>query len=162
MLLAKVKAVPEGFHTITPHLTVRDCPRAIEFYQKAFGAQLRGPVSYGPDGKVMHATMQIGDSVFMLNDEYPEFGTLSPQSSGGAGSMIHLYVENVDPLFHQAVNAGATVKMPLMEQFWGDRYGQLMDPFGHKWSLATPTRDMTIEEMRQEEQAAMARMKKSA
>jgi PhnB protein len=158
----KVKAIPDGFHTITPHLTVRDATRALEFYKQAFGAEVLN-VAPGPGGKVMHASIKIGDSILMLNDEFPEFGgDPSPTGTRGTGVVLHVYLENVDAAFQRAVSAGASVKMPLMDQFWGDRYGVLMDPFGHKWSLATHTRDMSPEEMEQEQQKAFAKMPKSA
>jgi len=157
----KVKAVPDGFHTITPHMTVRDAHRALEFYQKAFGAEVLH-VMPGPGGKVMHAALKIGDSILMLNDEFPEMGgSLAPPASGSSVA-LHLYLENVDAAFERAVSAGASVKMPVMDMFWGDRYGVVMDPFGHKWSLATHTRDMSPEEMEQEQQKAFAKMPKSA
>ena len=156
-----VKAIPEGYHTITPYMTVRDAARAIEFYKQAFGAVERGLMK-GPDGKVMHAELQIGDSVFMLADEHPEFGALSPQSTGGAGLGLHIYTEDVDSAFERAVKAGAKVEMPVADMFWGDRYGKLADPFGHKWSIATHQRDMSPEEIEQEQEAFMAKMPKSA
>src|SRR5271167_1560274 len=158
----EVKAVPDGFHTITPHLTVRDANRALEFYKQAFGAEVLH-VAPAPGGKVMHAALKIGDSILMLNDEFPEYGgALAPPATGGLGVALHIYIENVDAAFERAVSAGATVKMPLMDQFWGDRYGTLMDPFGHKWSLAAHTRDMTQEEMQQEQEKAFSQMPKSA
>jgi len=153
----KVNAVPQGFHTLSPHLTVRDAARAIDFYQKAFGAVVLHSMK-GPDGKVMHASLKLGDSIFMLNDEFPEFGNLSPLSSGGSGVAIQVYLENVDAAFERATSAGATVKMPLMDQFWGDRYGQITDPFGHTWSLATHIRDMSADEMRRAGEEAMSEM----
>jgi PhnB protein len=158
----KVKAVPDGFHTITPHLTVRDATHALEFYQKAFGAEVLH-VAPAPGGKVMHAAIKIGDSILMLNDEFPEYGgDPAPSTKGGTGVAIHIYLENVDAAFQRAVSAGAAVKMPLMDQFWGDRYGIVMDPFGHKWSLATHNRDMSPEEMQKEQEQAFAKMPKSA
>jgi PhnB protein len=158
----KVKAVPDGFHTVTPHLTVRDAHRALEFYQKAFGAEVLH-VAPAPGGKVMHAMLKIGDSFLMLNDEFPEMGgSLGPSPTGGSGVVLHIYLDNVDAAFARAVSAGATVKMPLMDMFWGDRYGTVMDPFGHKWSLATHTRDMSPEEMEREQEKAFANMPKSA
>jgi len=151
----KVNAVPDGFHTVTPHLTVRDANRAIEFYKKAFGAQVLH-VMPAPGGKVMHAAFTIGDSILMLNDEFPEHGgSLAPPTSGASGVALHIYLENVDAAFERAVSAGASVKMPLMDMFWGDRYGIVMDPFGHKWSLATHIRDVTPEEMKSEQEKAM-------
>jgi PhnB protein len=157
----QVKAVPEGFHTITPHLTVRDANRAIEFYKKAFGAEVLH-VMPAPGGKVMHAALKIGDSIVMLNDEFPEHGGASAPPAGGSSDALHIYIENVDAAFQRAVSAGATVKMPVMDMFWGDRYGQVLDPFGHRWSLATHTRDMSPEEMKQEQEKAFSQMPKSA
>lgn len=156
-----VKTVPEGYHTITPHLIVRDAARAIEFYKQAFGAKDRG-VMKGPDGKVMHAELQIGDSIVMLADEMPEFGSRSPQSIGGSPSGLHIYTDNVDAAFDRAVKAGAQVEMPVMEQFWGDRYGKLKDPFGHSWSVATHVKDLSAEEMKRGMDEAMAKMAKTA
>jgi uncharacterized glyoxalase superfamily protein PhnB len=156
-----VKPIPEGYHTLTPFLTVRNALRAIEFYKQAFGAQERG-VAKGPDGKVMHAELKIGDSVIMLSDEFPEFGTLSPQSVGGSPMGLHIYTENVDAAFDRAVKAGAQVEMPVMDQFWGDRYGKLKDPFGHKWSIATHVKDMSADEMKRSMDDAMAKMQKTA
>jgi uncharacterized glyoxalase superfamily protein PhnB len=152
-----VKPIPEGYHTLTPFLTVRDAIRAMEFYKQAFGAQERG-VAKGPDGKVMHAELMIGDSIIMLSDEFPEFGALSPQSSGGAGMGLHIYVDDVDVAFDRAVKAGAQVEMPVTDQFWGDRYGKLKDPFGHKWSIATHTKDMSMDEMKHAMGEAMSKM----
>jgi PhnB protein len=158
----KAKAVPDGFHTITPHLTVRDATRAIEFYKQAFGAEVLH-VAPAPGGKVMHAALRIGNSMLMLNDEFPEMGgSCAPPATGGSGVNLHIYLENVDAAFERAVSAGATVKMPVMDMFWGDRYGQLLDPFGHKWSLATHTRDMSQEEMQQEQEKAFSKIPKSA
>jgi len=156
-----VKPIPDGYHTLTPFLTVRDAIRAIEFYKQAFGAQERG-VMKGTDGKVMHAELKIGDSVIMLSDEFPEFGALSPQSSGGAGMGLHIYVDGVDAAFDRAVNAGAQVEMPVTDQFWGDRYGKLKDPFGHKWSIATHTKDLSMDEMKSGMDEAMEKMQKTA
>jgi len=140
----QVKAVPSGFHTLTPHLAVRDADKALEFYKNALGAEVL-QVARMPDGKVIHASLKIGDSMLMLNDEFPEYGGLSPLSTGGTGVTIHIYIENVDAAFDRAVSAGAQVKMPLMDQFWGDLYGVVADPFGHKWSLATHVKDMSPE-----------------
>jgi PhnB protein len=156
-----VKPIPEGYHTLTPFLTVRNAERAIEFYKQAFGAQERG-VAKGPDGKVMHAEVKIGDSVIMLSDEFPEFGSLSPQSVGGSPMGLHIYIENVDAAFDRAVKAGAQVEMPVMDQFWGDRYGKLKDPFGHKWSIATHVKDMSADEMKRSMDDAMSKMQKTA
>ncbi len=154
-----VKPIPDGYHTLTPYLTVRDAMRAIEFYKQAFGAQERG-VMKGPDGKVMHAELMIGDSIIMLGDEMPEYGALSPQSSGGAGMGLHIYIDGVDAAFDRAVKAGARIDMPVSDQFWGDRYGKLTDPFGHKWSIATHTKDLSVDEMKKGMDEAMAMMPK--
>ncbi len=157
----QVKAVPPGFHTLTPHLVVRKAEQALEFYKNAFGAEVLH-VAHMPDGKVMHASLRIGDSMLMLNDEFPDYGTLSPLSTGGSAVTIHIYTENVDAAFNRAVSAGAQVKMPLADQFWGDRYGVVADPFGHKWSLGAHIKDMSPEEMQREQDRAMAAMKKTA
>jgi PhnB protein len=151
-----VKPIPEGFHTITPYLVVKGASQAIEFYKKAFGAQeiLRLPM---PDGKsLMHASVKIGDSVLFLADECPERGGLGPQGLGGTPVTIHLYVEDVDALFDQAVTAGAKVCMPPENTFWGARYGRLTDPFGHSWSLASQKEDLTPDQIGERFQAAMA------
>jgi uncharacterized glyoxalase superfamily protein PhnB len=156
-----VKPIPEGYHTLTPFLTVRNAVKAIEFYKQAFGAQERG-VAKDPTGKVMHAEVKIGDSIIMLSDEFPEFGSLSPESGGSPSMGLHIYIENVDQAFDRAVNAGAKVEMPVMDQFWGDRYGRLKDPFGHKWSIATHTKDMSADEMKHAMDEAMSKMQKTA
>jgi len=151
-----VKPVPDGYHTLTPFLTIRDAAKAIEFYKAAFGAQERG-VMKAPDGKVMHAELKIGDSIVMLSDEFPDFGSISPQALGGSASGLHIYLDNVDAAFDRAVKAGAQVEMPVMDQFWGDRFGRLKDPFGHKWSIATHVKDLSPEEMNQGMKDAMAK-----
>lgn len=160
-----VKPVPDGYHSITPSLTIRDAERAIEFYKQAFGARQRGDIARGPDGKVMHAELTIGDSVIMITEENPAFGVLSPQSNGASAVQLHIYLDGVDAAFDRAVKAGATVTMPVADQFWGDRYGQLKDPFGHKWSIATHIADLSQDEMKrgmEEMFAKAAEMKKSA
>jgi len=155
--MPEVKAVPTGFHTLTPHLTVRDADKALEFYKNALGAEILH-VARMPDGKVMHAALRIGDSMLMLNEEMPEYGGLSPLAVGGTGVTIHIYTDGVDEAFDRAVSAGAKVAMPLMDQFWGDRYGMVVDPFGHKWSIAAHTKDMSPEEMQRAQDEAMAKM----
>jgi uncharacterized glyoxalase superfamily protein PhnB len=153
-----VKRVPQGFHTVTPHLVVRGASEAIEFYKKAFGARelSRSP---GPDGKsLMHAEIQIGDSRIFLNDEFPSMGAVSPQGLKGTPVTLHLYVEDADRMFQQAVQAGAQVGMPLADQFWGDRYGMVIDPFGHRWSIGSHIKDLTPEEMQKAAAAAFAKM----
>jgi uncharacterized glyoxalase superfamily protein PhnB len=154
----KVKAIPEGFHTVTPHLVVRGAAQAIEFYQRAFGAKA-GRIHYGPDGKsITHADLKIGDSILMLSDEFPGMKDLAPP--GGSRVTLHLYVEDVDELFNRAVAAGATVAMPLMDAFWGDRYGQLIDPFGHSWSLATHKQDLSEAEIQKAQEVFFAELAK--
>ncbi len=155
-----VKSVPQGFHTITPHLVCRNAKQAIEFYQKAFGAESLH-VHYMPDGKVMHAALKIGDSMVMLGEEATAWNVLSPQSLGNSSVVIHLYVDDVDALYQKAVSAGCTATMPLIDQFWGDRYGQVVDPFGHRWSLATHKEDLSAEEVEKRGRAAMEQMSKA-
>ena len=142
------KPIPEGMHSLTPHLVCAGAAEAIDFYKRAFNAieQARMP---GPDGKLMHAAVQIGDSTLMLVDENPPWGLLGPKALKGSPVAIHLYVPNVDATVAQAVAAGAKVTMPVADMFWGDRYGQLEDPFGHRWSVATHTRELTSEEIRE-------------
>lgn len=151
--MSTVKPIPEGFHSLTPHLVCAGAADAIGFYQKAFNAveQMRLP---GPDGKLMHGCVRIGDSMLMLVEENPAWGTLGPQALKGSPVTIHLYVPDVDAAVAQAVAAGATVKMPADDMFWGDRYAVLQDPFGHSWSLATHVRDVSPEDI----QKAMAQM----
>jgi len=150
----QVKPIPEGFHTLTPHIVVKGADKAIEFYKKAFGAKEVGRMP-GPDGAtIMHADIIIGDSHLMLVDEFPEMGCLSPQSTGGSPVTIHIYVEDVDTFFKQAINAGAQEKIPLTDMFWGDRYGMIADPFGHSWSIATHKEDLTAEEMKERSKSA--------
>jgi PhnB protein len=146
--MSKVKPVPEGMHSVTPHLVCAGAADAIEFYKKAFGAveEARLP---GPDGKLRHAMIRIGDSAVMLVDENPEWGMLGPKSLKGSPVTIHLYVQDADAFAARAVKAGAKITMPLQDQFWGDRYGTLVDPFGHNWSVATHVRDVSMEEMQQ-------------
>ncbi|MDR3614141.1 MAG: VOC family protein [Candidatus Obscuribacterales bacterium] len=145
--MSGVNKNPKGLHTVTPGLTVNDAKGAIEFYKKAFGA-VEIKVSLGPDEKVMHAEIKIGDSVVMLNDEFPEMGCLGPKSLGGSSIAMYLQVDDADMWFERAVKAGATVTMPLADQFWGDRFGQLADPYGHKWGVSTHVKDVTPEEMK--------------
>lgn len=144
-----VKRVPEGFHRVTPHLTVRNAAAMIEFYKKAFGAVEKGRAP-GPDGKtIMHAAIQIGDSIVFLNDEFPQMGALSPLNAKCTPVTIHLYVEDADKQFQQAVAAGAEVVMPIADQFWGDRYGIVKDPSGHQWSIAHHAVDLSPEQMKE-------------
>jgi len=135
-------------HTVTPHLVCAGAADAIAFYKKAFNAEEVGRLA-GPQGKLMHAQIRIGDSAVMLVDEFPDWGSFGPKSLKGSPVTIHLYVEDVDAAFKRAVDAGATVKMALADMFWGDRYGVLEDPFGHHWSIATHVRDVSPDEMQQ-------------
>jgi uncharacterized glyoxalase superfamily protein PhnB len=151
--MPQVKPVPEGMHSVTPHLVCAGAADAIEFYEKAFGAVEVARLP-GPDGKLMHAMIRIGDSAVMLVDEMPEWGALGPKSLKGSPVTVHLYVDNADATVERAVKAGAKVTMPLDDMFWGDRYGKLVDPFGHHWSIGTHVRDVSMEEMQQ----AMKRM----
>ncbi len=143
---SNVDPIPNGMHTVTPHLVCAGAAAAIEFYKKAFGAEelCRMPM---PDGRIMHAAVRIGDSMLMLVDEMPDWGSLGPNARGGSPVTIHLQVTDSDAVFGNAVNAGATVKLPLADMFWGDRYGIVTDPFGHNWSIATHLRDVTPQEM---------------
>jgi PhnB protein len=143
--MATTKPVPDRYHTITPHIVCKPAAKAIEFYAKAFGAEDQGQM-LGPDGLVMHAEIKIGDSVIMLSDEM-EGGGKSPVTLGGNHGALMIYVENVDKAFERAIAAGAKVDVPLENQFWGDRYGRVLDPFGHKWALATHIEDVSMEEM---------------
>ena len=139
--------IPAGYHTITPCIVVKGAAEAIAFYIRAFGAEeiSRAP---SPDGsKIMHAEIKIGDSRIMLSDEFPEMACLSPLTIGNTASSLHIYVEDADAAYQRAVDAGATSTMPLADQFWGDRFGMLKDPFGHNWSIATHQYDLTEEEL---------------
>ena len=141
-----VKPVPDGYHTATPYLVVQNAANAIEFYKKAFGATelMRMP---GPGGRIMHAEIKIGDSPIMLADESPEMGIRSPQSLGGTPVSLLLYLNDVDARFKQAVAAGAALQRPLRDEFYGDRTGTVIDPFGHIWSLSTHKEDLSPEQM---------------
>jgi PhnB protein len=154
---AKVNPIPAGFHTLTPYLVVRDAPSAIEFYKKALGAQARG-VHYAPDGKVINAELKVGDSIFMLCDEYPEMGSVSPLGRGGTSLTVHIFCRNVDDVFNRAVAAGAKVKMPVMDMFWGDRYGSFEDPSGHMWSVGSRKENLSAKEVAKRAVAAFAQM----
>jgi len=151
--MPQVKPVPEGMHTVTPHLVCAGAADAIEFYKKAFNAVEVGRLA-GPQGKLMHAMLRIGDSGVMLVDEFPEWGSFGPKSLKGSPVTIHLYVDNVDAVVKRAVAAGAKITMPVDDMFWGDRYGKLEDPFGHHWSVATHIRDVSPDEMKQAMTAA--------
>ena len=144
----KSKPMPAGMHTVTPHIICAGAAEAIEFYKKAFGAQemFRLP---GPDGKLMHGSIRIGDSAVMLAEENEKHGIFGPKRLNGSPVIIHLYVEDADAFVARAAEAGANVTMPVAEMFWGDRYGRLQDPFGHMWSVSTHVRDVTPDEMKQ-------------
>jgi uncharacterized glyoxalase superfamily protein PhnB len=155
-MTTKVNPIPEGMHSITPHLCVKDAGQAIDFYKKAFNAEeiCRVP---SPDGStLLHAAVKIGDSTLFLYDEVPKMGALGPKSIGGTPVRIHLYVEDVDALYEQAVKAGAEVEMAPADQPWGDRYGVLTDPFGHSWGLATHKEDVSSEELTRRFEAGCA------
>ena len=145
-MTTKAKPIPDGYHTVTPYLIIKNAGGALDFYKKAFGATelFRMP---GPDGRVMHAEIQIGNSRIMLADECPEMNARSPQSMGGSPVSLLLYVENVDTFFNQAVSAGAKVDRPIKDQFYGDRSGSLTDPFGHVWHVATHVEDVPPTEL---------------
>jgi PhnB protein len=153
----KVNPVPEGFHTLTPYLVVRDATSAIEFYKKALGAGARG-VHRAPDGRVINAELKVGNSLFMLCDEYPEMGSVSPLGRGGTSVTMHIFCPNVDVVFTKAVAAGAQVRMPVMDMFWGDRYGSFEDPFGHLWSVGTRKEKLSAKEVEARAAAAFAKM----
>ena len=148
MINPKVKRIPDWMHTVTPHLICAGAADAIEFYKKAFDAVEMARVP-GPQGKLIHACIRIGDSVVMLVDEFPDWGSFGPKSLKGSPVTIHLQVEDVDAVFERAVRVGAKITMPLDDTFWGDRYCQLEDPFGHHWSVATHIRDVSPEEIEQ-------------
>ncbi len=153
----KAQAIPKGFHSVTPSLMVDGAAKAIDFYKKALGAEelSRFP---GPDGRIMHAEIRIGDSVIMLGDEMPEQGARGPKSIGGTPVTLFIYGENVDAAWKRAVDAGAKPIMPLMDQFWGDRAGSIEDPFGHHWWLAQRIQELTPEELRRNAEAFFSQM----
>jgi len=153
MSASQVKRIPEGMHTVTPHLVCAGAADAIEFYRKAFGAVETSRLP-GPSGLLMHAAIRIGDSTVMLTDEFPAWNSYGPKALEGTAVTIHLYVDDVDAVAARAVAAGANVVMPVEDMFWGDRYGVFEDPFGHRWSVATHLRDVTTAQM----QEAMQKM----
>ena len=158
--MANVKPIPEGNHTITAGLVVRGAKKAIEFYKAAFGAKELS-VMLGPDGRsVMHAELKIGDTKIYLGDEFPDMGAVSPQTLSGSPVSLNIYTEDCDAMFRRAVAAGATVKMPLADMFWGDRYGKLTDPFGHTWGIATHKEDVSEQEMEKRGKEWMASVAK--
>jgi PhnB protein len=154
-----VRAIPEGYHTITPYLTCKNSAQAIDFYKSVFGAKEIMRMA-GPDGKIGHAEIQVGDSRIMLADEFPGMSH-APTPGATNPSALFLYLENVDATFNRAVSAGARVDMPLANQFWGDRYGKLTDPFGHQWALAQHVEDVSPDEMMRRQKEFAAKMAKT-
>ncbi len=158
-----VKSVPEGYHTVTAQLTLRDAAKAIDFYKKAFGAQEVFRMA-SPDGRIAHAELKFGDSIVFLNDEFPEMpgGSRSPETLGGSTGGINLYVEDVDSLFRRTIEAGATQLMPVADMFWGDRFGAIIDPYGHRWSIMTHKEDLSSAEVEERAKAFYAQMAQQA
>lgn len=154
-----LEKIPKNYHSITPVLIVKNGDEAIEFYKKGFGVQERGRMN-GPDGRVAHAELKLGDSVFMLSDEYPEMDCHSPKTIGGSPVSMYVYVDDVDSFFDKAISAGAKVLDPVKDQFWGDRHGRLEDPFGHLWSIATHKKDLSEDEMKKAAEVAFSQMSK--
>lgn len=144
--MSTVQPIPPGMHALTPHIVCRGAAAAIDFYVKAFDAVDLARLP-GPDGRLAHAMIRIGDSHLFLMDEFTEWGSLGPQSLNGSPIVLHLYVSDADATYARAVAAGAKPVMPLADMFWGDRYGRLVDPFGHQWSVATHVRDVSPAEM---------------
>jgi PhnB protein len=144
--MAKVKPIPDGYPQITPYLTIGGASAAIDYYGKVFGAKERLRMAE-PDGKIGHGELEIGDSLIMLSDEYPDRGIIGPRTIGGTPVTISIYVEDVDAIYDRAVQAGAKALRPVENQFYGDRSGQFEDPFGHRWSVATHVEDVSAEEM---------------
>jgi PhnB protein len=151
------RPIPEGYHSISPALTIKGAAEAIDFYKRAFGAKERYRMP-GADGLIAHAELEIGDSVVMLSDPFPQSTVKPPTELGGTSVGIFFYVEDVDAVFQQAVGAGATVTMELEDMFWGDRFGTVTDPYGHSWSLASHVEDVPPEEMEERSTQAMAAM----
>lgn len=151
----KSEVTDRGVHSVSPYLTCEGAARAIDFYAQAFGATEMMRLA-GPDGKIMHACLAINGSSVMLSDEFRAMGATSPKTLAGTPVTIHLVVEDVDRFVARAVDAGATVVKPVADEFWGDRFGVIEDPFGHRWSVATPKRAMTMDEIRAAARAAMA------
>ena len=156
-----VKPIPEGYQSVIPALSIQGAAEAIEFYKRAFGAteRLRMP---GPNNSIAHAELQIGDSVVMVSDPFPQASTKPPTELGGTTISLFCYVEDVDTIFQQAIDAGATTTMEIQDQFWGDRFGSLLDPYGHAWGLATHVEDIPPEEMAERSKQAMEAMASSS
>lgn len=152
-----VKPIPDGYRSVTPYLTVDDAAAAIDYYKRAFGASERMRME-APNGKVAHAELEIGDSLVMLSDPFPQSTSVPPKELGGTSAGVFLYVEDVDAVVNRAVDAGGTLTMEVVDQFWGDRFGAVTDPFGHSWSIATHVEDVPPEEMEERSRAAMAAM----
>ena len=144
--MSPVKPVPQGFHTVTPHLVIRGAGDALTFYTKALGAEERFRMP-GPDGKIVHAEMQIGDSIVMIGEENPQMGAFSPKHLNGSPVTLMLYVNDVDAYFARATKAGCQAQLPPTDMFWGDRYCKVGDPYGHNWAIATHKEDLTPQEM---------------
>ena len=154
------KPIPEGYHTLTPYLAVENAAEAIDFYKRAFGAEehFRMP---GPNDTIAHAEIKVGDSVVMLSDPFPQASVRPPKEVGGVSASLFMYVEDVDAVFNQAIDAGASSTMEPADQFWGDRFGTVTDPFGHLWSISTHIEDLTPEEIAERSKEAMAAMSSS-
>jgi len=153
--MANVKPIPEGYTTVTPSITLRDTVQAIDFYKRAFNAKERA-IMRGPDGKVMHAEIQIGNSIIMMNDEV--MGSRSAETQGGSPISFYCYFDNADDAYQRAVSAGAQAAYPLTDMFWGDRMGQIIDPFGLRWNISQHTKDMTPEEIERGQEEFMRAM----
>ncbi|TVP40978.1 VOC family protein [Candidatus Nitrosocosmicus arcticus] len=154
----EVKKIPEGYHTITPALVVKDGLKAIEYYKKVFGAIDKGTMMMPDNKAVAHAELQIGDSKIMLTDEFPEMKCMSPPSIGGSPVYLYLYVEDVDKTVNIALAEGGKSLDPVQDQFWGDRHGSIQDPFGHIWSISTHIKDLSEEEMKKAASEAFSKM----
>ncbi len=154
--MANVKPIPEGYSTVTPSITMRDTEKAVEFYKRAFGAELVGGLMRGPDGKVMHTEIRIGNSLIRMNDEV--MGSRSAETQGGSPISFYLYFEDADAVYQRAVAAGAQGAMPCTDMFWGDRVGQVIDPYGLRWNVATHIKDLTPEEIQRGQEEFMKEM----
>lgn len=157
--MMQVKPIPAGYHAVTPALVVRGASRALDWYKKVFGAEELYRME-GPGGTILHAELKIGDSIVMLGDELPEMNNRSPKTLGGAGVSLMLYTKDCDAVFHRALQNGAESIMQLQNMFWGDRYGKLVDPFGHSWGVATHIENVSPEEMKKRQAAYMSGSKK--
>ena len=160
-MATKAQAIPKGYHTVTPSLVVAGAVKAIDFYKKAFGAEEKSRYA-GPDGRIMHAEIKIGDSVVTMSDEMPEHGSKGPQSFGGTPVSFFIYQDNVDAAWKRAVDAGGKPIMPLADQFWGDRSGCIEDPFGHHWWLSQRIKDLTPDELRKAADEFFSQMQTTA